>query len=385
MLHVLFLSVWYPHRYDAMAGLFVRKHALAVSRYARVTVLYLHEDDRISKIEIIDLTTESVREIYVYYPKSHFPHISYRRAFKRGWKYVTEHCGKPDITHVSVLGKQAVSAYRLWRRYGIPYVITEHWTGYTENNFKYKGWLRKRMTELVVRNAKCIMPVSKHLADRMKFLGLKGNYCVVRNVVDDFFYTPYDKKTQSDGKIRLLHVSCFDDDAKNVTGLLKAIADLRKRRNDFMLTLVGTGQDFDMCKDCARQLQIEDTCLFTGELTPEQVAEQMFCHDVFVMFSNFENAPVVISEALAVGIPTVSSNVGGIPEMITATEGILVAPRDVEALTNALDTMCDTYMQYDKDKIRRQGELYSFEKVGKEIFEKYNRYCGIRSVDFPTD
>ena len=43
---VLFLSAWYPNRYDAMAGLFVRKHAEAVGQYADVCVLYLHLDDK---------------------------------------------------------------------------------------------------------------------------------------------------------------------------------------------------------------------------------------------------------------------------------------------------------------------------------------------------
>ena len=67
---VLFLSAWYPHRYDAMSGLFVRKHAAVVSRYAEVCVLYLHADENIKRFEIVEQNFENVKEIYVYYPFS---------------------------------------------------------------------------------------------------------------------------------------------------------------------------------------------------------------------------------------------------------------------------------------------------------------------------
>ena len=54
---VLFLSAWYPNRYDTMAGLFVRKHAEAVGQYADVCVLYLHLDDKIDNFQIVEHET----------------------------------------------------------------------------------------------------------------------------------------------------------------------------------------------------------------------------------------------------------------------------------------------------------------------------------------
>ena len=65
---VLFLSAWYPHRYDAMAGLFVRKHAEAVSRYAKVCVLYMMADENVQKFDVIEQNFNKVHEIYIYYP-----------------------------------------------------------------------------------------------------------------------------------------------------------------------------------------------------------------------------------------------------------------------------------------------------------------------------
>lgn len=67
-MNVLFMSPWYPHRYDAMSGLFVRKHAEAVARQCEVTTLYLYPDANVSEPEVMVQTTNGVHEICLYYP-----------------------------------------------------------------------------------------------------------------------------------------------------------------------------------------------------------------------------------------------------------------------------------------------------------------------------
>ena len=69
-MNVLFLSKWYPNKYDAMAGLFVRKHAQAAARVCDVTVMYVFTDPRIRVFEINDEYVDGVREITVLYPSS---------------------------------------------------------------------------------------------------------------------------------------------------------------------------------------------------------------------------------------------------------------------------------------------------------------------------
>ena len=68
---VLYVSEWYPHRYDAMSGLFVRKHAQSVAfQEVDVCVLYVYptEDKSFTSLhEIVDQHTSLVREVYVYY------------------------------------------------------------------------------------------------------------------------------------------------------------------------------------------------------------------------------------------------------------------------------------------------------------------------------
>ena len=105
---------------------------------------------------------------------------------------------------------------------------------------------------------------------------------------------------------------------------------------------------------------------------PTEVAEYMQHSDFFVLFSNYENSPVVISESLACGKPVISSNVGGISEHINSSNGILIAPRDEEALAESIDYMLDHFSDYKSAEIQSVAKSkFSMEAVGKEIYEQY--------------
>ena len=151
-------------------------------------------------------------------------------------------------------------------------------------------------------------------------------------------------------------------------GLLRAAKMLSEKRQDWQLVLVGTGIDYQEVRSYAKDLAIPENLLrWTGELTPHEVAEKMDKADIFVLPSHFENAPVVLSESLAKGLPIVASRVGGIPEMVSESCSILVTPGKDDELVQALDSMLDHHQEYDRAQIREQGKPYSFSTVGKEL------------------
>ena len=376
---ILFLTAWYPHRYDAMTGLFVRKHAEAATLFCDVCVLYLHSDEKIKKFEIIEQNFEKVREIYVYFPYIHNKFlakiskaINYTRAFFKGYKIVKKTFGKPDITQVNVLTRSGVLAYWLKKTQKIPYVIIEHWTRYLPQNFSYKGVFRKKITEIVARNAKKIMPVSEDLAQAMQKQGIKGNYEVIFNVVDDFFFEKTRNFERNNNKKRILHVSCFLDMQKNITGLLRATKELSLQRADFELVLVGTGIDFDKIYSYAKSLNLpKDMLIFAGEQTPQEVAEWFAKSDFSVMFSNYETACVVVMESLASGVPVIGTPTGIVPDFINETNGLIVDFNDIVALSEKMNFMLDNLEKYDFTKIKEEAQKYSYENVGEKLFEIY--------------
>ena len=103
-----------------MAGLFVRKHALAVSRFADVCVLFPYADENVSEFEIVEQETDGVKEIFIYYPfckkkilKKFSKIINYWRSFKIGYKIILQQFGKPNITQTNVLTRAGVFSFYL--------------------------------------------------------------------------------------------------------------------------------------------------------------------------------------------------------------------------------------------------------------------------------
>jgi glycosyltransferase involved in cell wall biosynthesis len=376
---VLFFSGWYPNRNDKMSGLFVRKHAQAVSLYCEVQVLYVHPSPELVKLEIEQKQIGNIKETVVYFPaKSNsifnktIKQINYLRAYQKGWKKIKTSGFTPNIIHVNILSRTGFVAYLIKIMTGIPFVVSEHWSRYLPLRNTYHGFLRKQITNLVAKNADAIFPVSRNLKQAMLSQGIYNkNYKVVNNTVDDFFFEHIERKTDLNAKI--LHVSCFDELAKNIKGILNTVKELSKKRTDFELILIGDGVDFNEIYQYSLALDFPEGMIhFVGEKAPIEVAKYMQNSDFFVLFSNYENSPVVISESLACGKPVISSDVGGINEHINESNGILIPAKDENALLGSLNYMLDHYKSFDAAAIRSTAlEKFSANNVGALISNSY--------------
>lgn len=342
-MRVLFLTPWYPSEKDVMLGLFVQKHVEAV---------------RAQGCEVRVIFSQTWQDMFA----------QWRALRREGWM--------PDVVQLNVIQKQGLLALWLKKRYGIPFVIVEHWSGYLPENGQYmrQPAIKRRFAERVAEQASAIMPVSNALAKAMQACGIRNKrWLKIYNVVDDFFFEGVEsQKSKAESRKTLLHVSCFDEKAKNVKGLLRAAKMLSEKRQDWQLVLVGTGIDYKDVRAYAESLSFPEGILrWTGELTPREVAEEMSHADAFVLNSNYENAPVVLSESMASGIPVIATRAGGMPEMIADECGILVPPRNDRALTEAMEHMLDHHREYDRAAIRQAGKKYSYEAVGKKLKEIY--------------
>ena len=194
----------------------------------------------------------------------------------------------------------------------------------------------------------------------------------INNVVDDFFFDESKLPKRSSNTKRILNITCFDEPHKNVKMLLRAAKKISEKRRDWLLVLVGTGVDYQEVREYAESLQIPDGLLeWTGELPPRKVSEEFDKADIFVLTSNYENAPVVIAESVVKGVPVISTRVGGIHEMIYEKSGILIKPNREDELIAALEKMLNHYQEYNRDIIRADGQQYSYEAVGKKLKDIY--------------
>jgi len=94
--------------------------------------------------------------------------------------------------------------------------------------------------------------------------------------------------------------------------------------------------------------------------------------DFFVLPSFYENFGVVYIEAMACGKPVIATNAGGPKEIVNEDIGVLVPPKDVEALIKAIEYMLDNYQNYSTEKIAQYAKKrFSYEAIGKILDEVY--------------
>ena len=378
--HIVFLARWYPHRYDPMFGLFVQRHAEAAALFNDITVIYCQQStdngqqsSSKEKFEIVRTNENNVDTIRVYYKKPKNKIQSLLR-FYRANMMALKLCKKPDLIHVHVLTRLGVIAWIQKILHKTPYIITEHWSRYLPGN-DFSGFLRKTACKLVVRNARTVTTVTENLATAMKNHGLKNdNYVVLPNVVNLDMFHINKKNTDATSHVpTIIHISCFEDKSKNISGLLESLKIIDDKGIDFQCKLIGEGMDLDLMKEKAKELQLINKVSFTGLLQGQALADELSSGDFLVLSSNYENMPVVILEALASGLPVVSTNVGGIKEMIDDTKGILVEPRNKEALAEAMIKMIETHKNYDANYLRNSViEKYGYESVGRFLDSIYN-------------
>lgn len=125
--------------------------------------------------------------------------------------------------------------------------------------------------------------------------------------------------------------------AKGVPVLLRALVLARQARPSLTLTLVGDGPDRVAIEAEARALGLGDAVAFLGYRNQEQVADLLAESSALVLPSFAEGVPVVLMEAMAAGLPVVSTRIAGIAELVEdGVSGRLVPPSDEEALARAL-------------------------------------------------
>jgi glycosyltransferase involved in cell wall biosynthesis len=370
-----------------MPGLFIERHARSVAGYVDVAVLYVHQDDKLSdRFETDRLKDNELLQLKLYYRpfRSTIPGLAqlvnlcrYLKYHRKGLKMIMEESGNPDLVHVNVLTRLGMVALIYKWMTGTPYVITEHWTRYLPHMDNFKGLLRKAVSRLVVRNAAAVMPVTDNLRKAMERHGLKNdNYQIIPNVVDMKMFNIIDHHRVNDEN-HFIHVSCFEDKQKNISGILRVLKRLSGIRTDWTCSMIGEGIHLEKLIAYAGELGIEGKFVrFLGLKENEELARLMAGADFQVLFSRFENLPVVILESYACGVPVLSTDVGGIREHMNPELGILIQSEDEECLLEKLVYFLDHFQDYDKVKIREYAERhFSREVIGKQLYEVYSKTC----------
>ncbi len=136
---------------------------------------------------------------------------------------------------------------------------------------------------------------------------------------------------------------------KGLVYLIKSASILLEHRKDVNFLLVGEGSIMEELKKLCVNLKVEKNFIFAGERS--DVPEILSLIDIFVLSSIREGLPLAILEAMDCGKPIIATNVGGVPEIVkNGINGILVQPKDPEALYSAMKELLD-----DRGKMEKMG------------------------------
>ncbi|MFT3947643.1 MAG: glycosyltransferase [Agriterribacter sp.] len=379
---ILWLASWYPNKISPLEGDFIQRHARAVSKFADISVIYVEQHGEaisISETNSEEIINEGVRELRVYFkflktgikvPDKLIYNWKYYKTYRSVIKSYFDKNGLPDLIHVHVPMKAGIIAKWVQRKWGVPYLVSEHSATYVPgppDSFENRSaWFRKNVRS-IFRNAIAVTSVSQHDGDIIKKLfGLKS-VSVIHNVVNtnNFFYAP----KSLPAKFRFIHISIMSYQ-KNTIGILNACAKLKHIKQDWELELIGNTDD--AMQQHIDALGLTGFVTLKGEISNAVVAKHMQCASAFVMFSRYENFPCVIIEALCCGLPVVATDVAGIPEAVNQTKGILVKSENEDQLVNAMNRMINEYTLFDRQIIAEDAvKKYNYDEIGKQFYKIY--------------
>ena len=375
-LKVLFITNWYPTREEPAKAVWAREHARAVQIYDDVVVLHCVGSDSALKRRWIMIPESDPALSYdipthrVQYRGSRIPLTSYLIYLWTIWgafQRLVDQGFRPDVIHVHVYdaGWPAVLIGTL---HHIPVVVSEHFSSFPR-------WALARLDVgkawLAFRWASRVLPVSYVLQEAIERYGIRSRFQVVPNVVDTTLFSPCaQRRTDADPK-RLLLVGQLVP-VKGVPYLLHALSDLRKKRDDWHLDIVGDGDRRMEYEQLAGDLKLCDKVTFHGLKPKPEVAEFMRRADLFVLPSIFETFSAPAAEALATGTPVLATRCGGPEEFVVNDVGVLVTPGDADALCGGLDYMLDHLHRYSRREISQYArERFSLEVVGAKLHAVY--------------
>ena len=236
----------------------------------------------------------------------------------------------PDLIHTHQYACLYASPWAVARRK--PFLHTLHTLPEIENKRALRRIITKFLTARGIMSPVAISRSNQRMVADYYGLPLE-RVAMVHNPVDVKRFASGEKK--NDGQFRFITAGRFSPE-KNQQMMFRAFASFVDSGNDARLLMLGKGQEEENLKSLARELKIENRIDYAGFVP--NVEDYLKTADVFLLSSHYEAQPLCVLEAMAAGLPVISTDVGGVADIVT-DNGILVAPGDTEAMANAMEKL----------------------------------------------
>ena len=171
--------------------------------------------------------------------------------------------------------------------------------------------------------------------------------------------------------------------------LIRAVAEVVRRGGDARLDIIGSGPEMERIRHAVDEMGMADRVKLLGQLPPAEVQRRVAAADAYVLSSLSEGLSNSVIEAMACSLPVITTTCGGMDEAVKdEVEGLLVAPRDVNGMADAI-----CRLEGDPQLRRRMGAAgraavlrdYTPERQSADFIELYGRAVAIdRQLDPPS-
>lgn len=286
----------------------------------------------------------------------------------RIYKIVEKEHGKPDIIFGQFFFNTFIGV-ELKKRYHIPLIGIEHAARF---NADILDKTTSFQASFAYMHADKIITVCSPLRDRIKYFFNKDSV-VVHNIVDGSFFSDVLTFGPNVNKIKFVTTGSLIY-RKGFDLLPRAFAKLNLPEEKWEMNIIGGGEERENLQKQINDLGLQNNIHLLGQKTKTEIVDILRDSNAFILPSRNENFSVAVLEALACGLPVISSICGGIRECIFDFNGLLFPVNDVDALADAIKYMFENYQSYDRAKIAEDCKnRFSPEVIARQltdIFEK---------------
>jgi glycosyltransferase involved in cell wall biosynthesis len=381
-MHVIFIAGW-----SDPFGDFTKEHAYALARFCKVS--YIHVDFTKSwlyipfRIHNKRWTVSHVKhyDARIFAPLRRFGIFEnlVRRTYTTLIREAVRDSGEAHVLHINVRTPltELIPGITITRH--LPIVLSEHSSFYHHGIYRsYEGGDLDKEMERVRQwlshpRIKMFTCVSSNLGNTLvqKFGVPENKLRIVPNVAaPEFRHQSLERKP---GNLSIMLAGIWHY-PKNPIVFVQALTMLDKELlSRISIEWIGIGEQLGEVRGFLQKLLPGLSCNFRGAITERNEMALLYNRaDVFVHPSDAENLPCVIIESLCCGTPVISNTVGGVPELVDESNGLLSPPRDARALALNIENLCLNFKKYDRKKISDQAlGKYAPEVIGKKLFEVY--------------
>jgi L-malate glycosyltransferase len=250
-------------------------------------------------------------------------------------------------------------------------VLTSHYTGLKSD---MRFWRFKKYYKETIKKAILTTCVSEPYQKLMNSYNFDKRISVVHNAIDILKFKKIIKKEKR--KYKLISIGTFSK-RKGTDILIKAISLIVKKNNDidFHITIIG-GTDSNMLeyKNLVKKENLEDFVELKHYQTREWIENKLCEYDLFIVSSLVETFSVVTVEAMAAGLPILTTKCNGPESLINEKIGLVVKKNSIKSLYTGLMKIIPNIDMFDSDYIHNYAyNNYSIEKIGlewKKIYEE---------------